>query len=90
MTLMEPPRFLAIFNQPIPRVTVGKRDRTTVPDQALAMLNDPFVLAMAEQWADRVAATPPEGVPAGVATLLAAALSRRWLWSRTSPTTPAW
>jgi len=76
MTLMEPPRFLAIFNQPIPRVTVGKRDRMTVPDQALAMLNDPFVLAMAEQWADRVAATPPEGVPAGVATLLAAALSR--------------
>jgi hypothetical protein len=29
MTLMEPPRFLAIFNQPLPKVTVGKRDRTT-------------------------------------------------------------
>jgi hypothetical protein len=77
MTLMEPPRFLAIFNQPIPRVTVGRRDRTTVPEQALAMLNDPFVLAMAEQWACRVAAASPESVPAGVTAMLSAALSRK-------------
>jgi hypothetical protein len=76
MTLMEPPRFLAIFNQPLPKVTVGKRDSTTVPDQALAMLNDPFVLAMAEQWGDRVAAAAPESLPAGAATMLATALSR--------------
>ncbi len=76
MTLMEPPRFLAIFNQPIPRVTVGKRDRTTVPEQALALLNDPFVLAMAEQWAGRVVAEPPQSVQAGVTAMLGAALSR--------------
>jgi hypothetical protein len=75
MTLMEPPRFLAVFNQPIPKVTVGKRDRTTVPEQALAMLNDPFVLAMAEAWAARMAAAPPESLPAGVAAMLAAALA---------------
>jgi len=56
MTMMEPPRFLALFNQPIPKLTTGKRDRTNVPDQALAMLNDPFVLKMAEFWADRVLA----------------------------------
>ena len=48
MTLMEPPRFLALFNQPIPKQTVGRRDVSNVPDQALAMLNDPFVVAMAE------------------------------------------
>jgi hypothetical protein len=54
MTLMDPPRFLALFNQPMPKVTVGKRDRTTVPDQALALLNDPFVTAMAKAWAERV------------------------------------
>lgn len=76
MTLMEPPRFLAIFNQPMPRVPVGKRDRTTVPEQALALLNDPFVVAMADQWAGRVAAAPPESVPAGVTTMLASALAR--------------
>jgi hypothetical protein len=54
ITLMEPPKFLAIFNQPLPKLTTGKRDRTTVPDQALAMMNDPFVLVMAEHWAKRV------------------------------------
>jgi hypothetical protein len=76
MTLMEPPRFLGIFNQPIPRVTNGKRDRTTVPEQALAMLNDPFVLAMADAWAARVVATGPESVPVGAAAMLVAALGR--------------
>lgn len=55
MTLMEPPRFLALFNQPMPKVTVGKRDRTMVPDQALALLNDPFVVAMAKAWSERAA-----------------------------------
>jgi hypothetical protein len=54
MTLMEPPRFLALFNQPIPKLCVGDRDVTNVPDQALAMLNDPFVLAMAKHWSQRV------------------------------------
>jgi hypothetical protein len=54
MTLMEPPRFLAIFNQPLPKLTVGKRDATNVPDQALALLNDPFVVAMANYWSKRI------------------------------------
>src|SRR5207237_10906843 len=63
MTLMEPPRFLALFNQPIPKLTVGRRDVTNVPDQALALLNDPFVLAMARYWSERAlqdGATSPE------------------------------
>ncbi len=54
MTLMEPPRFLALFNQPLPRQTVGRRDVTNVPDQALALLNDPFVQEMARVWSQRV------------------------------------
>jgi hypothetical protein len=54
MTIMEPPRFLALFNQPMPRLTVGKRDVTSVPDQALALLNDPFVLAQARHWSEQV------------------------------------
>ncbi len=54
MTLMEPPKFLALFNQPIPKLTVGRRDKTNVPDQALALLNDPFVIAMAEHWSRQV------------------------------------
>jgi hypothetical protein len=54
MTLMEPPRFLALFNQPIPKLTAGRRDTTNVPDQALALLNDPLVIAMARHWSERV------------------------------------
>jgi len=54
MTLMEPPRFLALFNQPIPRQTVGRRDVSNVPDQALALLNDPFVMAMSKYWSERL------------------------------------
>ena len=54
MTLMEPARFLALFNQPIPKLTVGQRDVTNVPDQALALLNDPFVHAMARHWSEQV------------------------------------
>lgn len=54
MTLMEPPRFLALFNQPLPRQTVGRRDVTNVPDQALALLNDPFVQEMARVWSQQV------------------------------------
>ncbi len=64
MTLMEPPRFLALFNQPIPRLTTGRRDVTNVPDQALALLNDPFVIAMAKYWSERKlldGAKTPEG-----------------------------
>ncbi len=66
MTLMEPPKFLALFNQPIPKQTVGRRDATNVPDQALALLNDPFVIAMAKHWSERVlndkAASPEQRV----------------------------
>jgi len=54
MTLMEPPRLLALFNQPIPKLTTGRRDVTSVPDQALALLNDPFVVAMAKHWSEQV------------------------------------
>jgi len=63
MTLMEPPRFLALFNQPLPKSTVGRRDVTNVPDQALALLNDPFVVDLARSWGNAVAGesgTPTE------------------------------
>ncbi|GMW03386.1 MAG: hypothetical protein AMXMBFR84_45200 [Candidatus Hydrogenedentota bacterium] len=66
MTLMEPPKFLALFNQPIPKLTTGKRDSTNVPDQALALMNDPFVVAMAKHWSDHVmddgSATPEQRI----------------------------
>ncbi|MFM8223554.1 MAG: DUF1553 domain-containing protein, partial [Planctomycetaceae bacterium] len=75
MTLMEPPRFLALFNQPLPKSTVGRRDVTNVPDQALALLNDPFVLDLARSWGDSLA---KESGPASerAARMLTRALGR--------------
>jgi mono/diheme cytochrome c family protein len=76
LTLMEPPRFLALFNQPIPKLTTGRRDVTSVPDQALALLNDPFVLAMAKQWADVVIHDGSATSDARIQAMLFKAISR--------------
>ena len=77
MTLMEPPRILAVFNQPIPKLTTGRRDVTNVPNQALALLNDPFVIEMARQWSERVlqdgASAPEERAARNVCVRLDAA-----------------
>lgn len=54
-TIMDPPRFLAAFNQPPAKIPTGKRDVTNVPAQALAMLNDPFVIGQADEWGKRLA-----------------------------------
>ncbi|MCC7374896.1 MAG: DUF1553 domain-containing protein [Verrucomicrobiales bacterium] len=76
ITLMEPPRFLALFNQPIPKLTTGRRDVTSVPNQALALLNDPLVIDMARRWSERMihdGATTPED---RVRVMFAQAMSR--------------
>jgi hypothetical protein len=56
--LMEGPRFLEVFNFPGGKVAQGRRDVTNVPAQALALLNDPFVIQQAETWADRIVRRP--------------------------------
>ncbi len=50
ITIMEPPRFLATFNQPEPKIPTGKRDVTSTVAQSLALLNNPFVSGQAERW----------------------------------------
>jgi hypothetical protein len=76
MTLMETPRFLALFNQPIPKQTVGRRDVTNVPDQALALLNDPFVIGMATQWSNRLVADDSRSCDERAGRMLRTALAR--------------
>jgi hypothetical protein len=76
MTLMEPPRLLALFNQPIPKFTTGRRDVTNVPDQALALLNDPFVVAMAKFWSERLVADDAAPAQQRAERMIAAALAR--------------
>ncbi len=46
--------FLSTFNFPIPTTTISRRDSTSVPAQALSMMNGPFVQESAKRWAQRV------------------------------------
>ncbi|MEX0744182.1 MAG: PSD1 and planctomycete cytochrome C domain-containing protein, partial [Phycisphaeraceae bacterium] len=76
VTIMEPPRFLATFNQPAPKIPTGKRDVTTTPAQSLTLLNDPFVAAQAEYWAGRLLEHPVETAAQRVAGMFMSALGR--------------
>lgn len=48
------PESLQVFDMADPNLIVGKHDVTTVPTQALYLLNNPFVLRQAEYMAKRV------------------------------------
>jgi mono/diheme cytochrome c family protein len=48
--------FLALFDGADPNATTAQRLATTVPTQALFFLNDPFIHAKAEKWAQRLIA----------------------------------
>lgn len=41
---------LVAFDYPVPFSTMGRRNQSNVPAQALALLNDPFVLESAGRW----------------------------------------
>ena len=43
--------FLEVFDAPKPFTTLGRRDATNVPAQSLTLLNDPFVIGLAKDWA---------------------------------------
>jgi hypothetical protein len=49
---------LLAFDTPIPFSTVGRRQVSNVPAQALILMNDPFVHQQAEAWAKRVMDMP--------------------------------
>jgi hypothetical protein len=55
----------------------GNRDVTNVPAQALTLMNDPFIVAEAEQCAIRLLKQPAASVDARVEHLFRAALGRR-------------
>jgi hypothetical protein len=54
------PDILAAFDVADPNLIVGKRDVTTVPTQALFLMNNPFVLKQSEEMAKRV--LKPDGL----------------------------
>ena len=77
VTRMEGTRFLETFDYPVPMVARGSRDVTNVPAQALTLLNDPFVIAEAEECARRLLANPAASVDARVEQLFLTVLGRR-------------
>lgn len=54
----QPEPFMTVLDCPDPSMQVGKRNESVSPLQALAMLNDGFVLAMAEAFAHTLEQTP--------------------------------
>lgn len=66
----------AAFDYPTPFTTIGKRSVSNVPAQALVMLNNPFVLQQAEQWAKWTLAEPNRSSAERVQSMYAAAFGR--------------
>ncbi|MCP4194314.1 MAG: DUF1553 domain-containing protein [Planctomycetaceae bacterium] len=76
VTRMEGPQFLELFDFPNRMVTRGKRDRTNVPAQALAMLNDPFVIDQARFWAEQLVKVKHESIEARIQAMFQRAIGR--------------
>jgi hypothetical protein len=68
------PMMLA-FDSPIPFSTVGQRNVSNVPAQALILMNDPFVVEQAKLWAKRVIADE-QTTEARIKAMYLAAFSR--------------
>ncbi|MBX7166438.1 MAG: PSD1 and planctomycete cytochrome C domain-containing protein [Pirellulales bacterium] len=66
---------LAAFDFPKPDASIGLRPMSTVPGQALAMLNNEFVHHEARVWAERLL-REPEGIAARIDRMFAEALAR--------------
>ncbi|WP_145415800.1 PSD1 and planctomycete cytochrome C domain-containing protein [Planctomycetes bacterium K23_9] len=45
--------FMLTFDTPVPFSTMGRRNVSNVPAQALILMNDPFVIQQADSWAKR-------------------------------------
>jgi Protein of unknown function (DUF1553)/Protein of unknown function (DUF1549)/Planctomycete cytochrome C len=65
-----------VFDQPDPNVTCERRNTTTVPTQALTLLNNEFVLLQAQHFAQRVRDQAGPDPAAQVRSLYRIALSR--------------
>lgn len=52
--------FMLTFDTPIPFSSMGRRNVSNVPAQALILLNDPLVAELSEKWGERVLKSVPE------------------------------
>jgi mono/diheme cytochrome c family protein len=70
------PMFLA-FDMPVPFSTMGRRNVSNVPAQALTLMNDPFVMDQARAWFKRVIIAPDLPLQVRVSQLYEIAFGRR-------------
>ncbi len=64
------------FDAPIPFNSVGRRNVSNVPAQALILMNDPFVIEQAQRLASRILSAPDAASEARVSALYLAAFGR--------------
>lgn len=76
ITIMEPPRFLATFNQPTPKIPTGRRDLTNTPAQSLALLNDPFTADQAKYWGRILTGKPHQNIENRISEMFFTAYGR--------------
>jgi Protein of unknown function (DUF1553) len=69
------PMFMA-FDTPAPFSTMGRRNVSNVPAQALTLMNDPLVVSEASLWAERIADEPGRSAHACLDELYEIAFSR--------------
>ena len=69
------PPMLIAFDMPIPFNSIGRRNLSNVPAQALILMNDPFVVGQARVWASKLLETTP-GVEQRIRRIYEQAFSR--------------
>ncbi len=67
---------LTAFDYPVAFSTTGRRSVSSVPAQALELMNDPFVVQEAGRWAERTLAGPSRGDGQRITSLYEAAYAR--------------
>ena len=68
---------MTMFDAPEPTQSIGQRSVTTVPTQALLMMNSPFVRQQAEKLMARIRPAPDEGLATSVDRAYQIALGRK-------------
>ncbi len=68
--------FLMTFDMPNPFGPKGNRGASNVPAQALALMNDPFVIDQGKKWADRILAEASLGEEARISLMYERATGR--------------
>ena len=76
VTRHEGSRFLETFDFPNPNIARGNRDLSNVPPQALALMNDPFVLDQAAVWAAKLIDQDAPSAEARIDLMFRTALGR--------------